>query len=60
MKIQHIIYIFFVTHKDEERSISTPEPEDCLDNPKFEENEKQLSEVPRVIHVQNTDRIMKN
>ncbi|XP_045822721.1 zinc finger MYM-type protein 1-like [Trifolium pratense] len=37
-----------VTQKDEERFASTFEPGKCLENPRIEENEKQLSEVSRV------------
>jgi len=57
-----------VTHKDEERLTSTSKPENCLENPKIKENEKQLSKVPRVtygelenvIDVQKSDQIKKN
>lgn len=70
VKSQKIDFFFkrIVTHKDEERLTSSPKPENCLENPKVEENEKQPSKVPRVaygelenvIDVQKSDQIKKN
>ncbi|WJX54128.1 hypothetical protein P8452_40048 [Trifolium repens] len=69
VKSQRIDSFFkrIVTQKDEERLASASELGKCLENPRIEENEKQLSKEQdqegddeNVSDVQNSDKIMKN